>query len=114
MRAGPRALMAALLALSCGDLALAQRDRFATPLMGPNLGVWRITDDPAVRGLAECRVCKTDDPGEVARHLEEVLRSGARVTGGPAAVADLGHAAVTAKLVEVYSETAAAAGARRA
>jgi len=42
----------ALLSVAWGTSALAQRERFETPKMGPNLGVWRITNDPTIRDHA--------------------------------------------------------------
>lgn len=53
MKASTRTVsMMMLMVIGSTGLLLAQRERFETPLMGPNLGVWRITNDPAVRDHA--------------------------------------------------------------
>ncbi len=65
-----------------------------------------------VRGIAECRVCRTDDADEIAAAVAEVLRDSRRASAGTKAVAGLGHGSVTAQLVNLYRDFAEIRGRR--
>ena len=42
--------------------ALAQRERFERPVLGENLGIWRITNDPKIRDWANYHNCQCWSP----------------------------------------------------
>jgi glycosyltransferase involved in cell wall biosynthesis len=64
-----------------------------------------------VRGVPECRLCRSDDPAEIVHRLEEVLRDPARSQAARDAVADLDHSIITPKLIELYEKLASGAAA---
>ena len=59
-----------------------------------------------VHGVPECRVSCNDDPEEIARELEQVLRCPARANTGREAVKDLDHRVITERLLSVYRQVA--------
>jgi glycosyltransferase involved in cell wall biosynthesis len=65
-----------------------------------------------IGSVPECRVCRSDRPGEIAANLAQVLRGPSRTESGRQSVSDLDHEVITRKLVAVY-EAAASSGRNR-